>query len=421
MTTNRITDAKLAAARAPHTNQLERDIASIPTAAADTKTYQLPLICKRTGLVVGQLSVVAVAGHYPMMGQWKDSMVLHPLFSLDEGALVKFSRNAWFRFCAFNAEESIDDSLTTKQETLLRVAALAMLHKLTEFRQDQSWLPSWADTSKNWNSLLALSYWKNYLESERFRFPSLRISKLEPEVDLTSYLQLCWQIKKDYETRVSEKIEREKVESAEKALRVLRDDLAGKAPRSARLLWRWFVANLPPRYASDVEGYMHKLFWKDAEWLINEEYTIADMDVFEQIFLAECPTGNSLSHAFLNILKAKRNEFVNHFQTFEIMIPSIIQEQKASGEIAVAEPQKADYTNKALYMIAHAKWKLAHKTESKVEAAITKSNTVTVNPSFVPKLPITRVEKAVAAETEDDYDSDKIVSVNGKSYPPALL
>lgn len=403
---DRITNAKTAAARSVHTNLLAADILAIPTAAANTKTYTLPLVCKYSGLTVGSLTVATVAGYMPMIGHWKDSQILHPIFSLEDHALLKFAKNSWFRFCAFNPEESSDDSLTTKQETLLRVAALAMLHKLTTFRQDQAWLPSWANVSKNWNSLLALSYWKNYLESERFRFPSLRISKLEPEINLTEYLQLCWQVKKDYETKVNERVEQEKIKSAEIALRVLRDDLAGKSPRSTKLLWRWFLANLPQRYAPDTEGWMATIFFsKDSDNLQNK-FTMADIDLFEEIFVAECPLGNSLSHAFREILRSKRKILENHYETFEILVPQSIQTAVDSGEISQEEPKLQNYKNKAHWMIAHAKWRLAFKSGNNQEAAAKKQATVTVNPSFVPQLPEavkkTRVEKAIDEQIDSD-------------------
>lgn len=398
--TTRITVAKLAAARAPHTNLLAQDIAAIPTAAADTKSYSIPLVCKYSGLTIGSLTVAAVAGYMPMIGQWKNSMVLHPLFSLADTALLHFSRNAWFRFCAFNTDEALDENLTHKQETILRVAALAMLHKMANFRQDQPWLPDWAIVTKNWNSLLALSYWKNYLESERFNFPALRVSKLEPEIDLTGYLTACWQVKKQYETKVNERVEKEKLEAAEKALLVLRADLAGKAPKSAKVLWRWFIANLPSRYASDTEGWMHTIFFGKEDSILTANFTLADIDLFEQIFLAECPTGSSLSHAFLEILKNKRDTLQNRHDTFEILVPESIKNAVQAGEIPTTEPKLQEFKSKAAWMIAHAKWRLAHKSSNSAADAARKQATVTVNPSFVPELPYTSRTQAAIDEGE---------------------
>lgn len=414
---NRILAAKLAASRAPHTNvALDKAIAATPTALANTKSYNLPLVCKYSGITVGNLTIATVAGHMPMIGQWKESMVLHPLFSLADTALLQFSRNSWFRFCAFTAEEAIDDTITAKQEQLLRVATLAMLHKMTDIRQDVPWLPTWPDVTRNWNSILSLSYWKNYLESQRFKFPAIRISKLEPEVDLTTYLQLCWQVKKEYETKVNERIEREKLESAEKALKVLRDDLAGKTPRSLKLLWRWYISHLPARYEADSEGWMHTIFFsKDADNLQNK-FTIADIDLYEQIFLCECPTGSSLSHAFLDILRSKRQILENHFDTFEILVPESIKQGAADGSISTVEPKLGDFKNKVGYMIAHAKWRLAHNSAAlskNMDAAIARSNKVSVNASFVPELPFdfgnSKSKRAAAVEdmdADDDSDTD---------------
>lgn len=403
---SRITAAKLAAARAAHANEpLLRDIAAIPTAAANTKSYTLPLICRYSGLTVGSLNVATVAGYMPMLGQWKETMILHPLFSLDDGALLHFSRNSWFRFCAFNHDEALDDNLTIKQETLLRVAALAMLHKLASFKQDLPWLPSWADVSNNWTSLLALSYWKNYLESERFRFPSLRISRLEPQINLGPYLQTCWQVKKAYETKVNERIELEKLQSAERALRTLRDDLAGKSPRSAKALWRWFLANLPSRYEADTEGWMSTIFFNKDSDKLQANFTMADIDLFEQIFLAECPTGSSISHAFLQILRERRRVLESHYETFEILVPDSISAGKADGTIPVVEPKIGDFPSKVLWMIAHAKWRLAYKHRDTAATMAKHQSTVTVNPSFVPELPYTNVQKAIdEAETEQGED-----------------
>lgn len=398
---NRIVSAKLAASRAIHMNPaLEKAIAAVPTAAESYKSYKIPLTCKFTGLVVGSLAVATVAGHMPMIGQWKESMALHPLFSLQQGALLNFAKNSWFRFCAFSEAESLDEDITEKQELLLRVAALAMLHQLAEIRQDVPWMPTWPQVTSNWNSLLGLSYWKAYLESHRFKFPAIHISKMEPEVDLTSYLQLCWSIKKDYETKVNERIEQEKLNFAEKALSTLRDDLAGKIPRSNKLLWRWFLANLPPRYEADTEGWMRTIFFSKADDNLQNKFTMADIDLFEEIYLCECPTGSTLSHAFLDVLRSKRKILENHFETFEILIPAAITEGVAAGTIGEMEPKLAEYTTRTKWIIAHAKWKLAHTNTSKAfDAAFDKQGKVTVNPSFVPRL-------VLGSDNEQDEDGE---------------
>lgn len=404
---SRLTEAAIAASRATHATskqQLAEDILAIPTAANATRSYTLPLSCVRTGIVVGSISVATVAGHMPMIGQWKESMVLHPLFSLQPVALLHFAKNSWFRFCAFSDEETLDEIVTAKQELLLRVAALGLLHQLTDVRQDIPWMPSWADVSRNWSSLLGISYWKNYLESQRFKFPSIHISKLEPTLDLHEYLQLCWKVKKNYETKVNERIEQEKLDLAEKAIKVLRDDLAGKTPRSTKLLWRWFLANLPTRYEADSEGWMRTIFFSKLDDNLQNTFTMADIDLFEEIFLSEVPTGSSISHAFLEILRSKRTLMEQHFETFEILVPQNIQDDKASGVIPATKPVITDFPNKFAFMIAEARWKLAHtKIGGGMAAALEKQQQTTVKASFIPRLVI-REEEPQEFETDETVE-----------------
>ena len=397
--------SKLAATMGPKKLPNAAELLDFPTALESVKSYSLPLVCKRTGLTVGAINVAAVAGHLPVIGQWKETMVLHPIFSLAPIPLLKFARNTWFRFCNFSPLEVEDEKLTKKQEQMLQICAVAMLHHLTEIRQDISWLPEWQDVSDHWTSLIALSYWKAYLDSQRFRFPSIHISRMEPTVDLKEYLNLCWTVKKNYETTVNEKIEVAKLKAAEEAMIALRDEVAGARPSSNRQLWRWFAAHLPARYKKDLETWMPEIFFAKGEEIRN--FTIRDIDLLEEIFLSECPTGSAISHAFSEILAAKRKYLQDHFEAFEIIIPQEIVAAKAAGEIPVDEPQLKDFPSKAMWMIARAKWKLAHTDlTTKIDAAMGKQKELSVAASYIPELKI-GFDEPVEEETgeEDEVDS----------------
>ena len=317
-------------------------------------------------------------------------MALHPYFQLSPVALLHFSKNTWLRYCAFDIAEGADEGLTGQQEKSLRIAALAMLYHLADIKQDLPWLPDWNEVYNQWSSLMALSYWKAYLDSARFRFPAIHISKLEAShFSLKAYLQECWNVKKSYETTVNERIEIEKLKAAEEATIALRAELAGAKPTSNRQVWRWFVANLPKRYSKDIETWMPELFFSKGEEV--SEYTLADIKCLEDIMLVECPIGTSISHAFREILEKKRQYIAARIETFEILIPETIATDKASGEIPPEEPKLADYPKRVLWMIAHAKWKLAHTDMlARMAAAGTKKDQDrrTVSASFVPELVI---------------------------------
>lgn len=385
------------------------------TGTATVRTQTHTLVCQYTGLTLGSLNVITVAGHVPFLSQWKNTQALHPLFSLELGALLKFSQNAWNNFCSLSPEQAANAALTDKQEKILQVTTLALLHSIAEVKQDFPWLPTIQEVSSCWGSLIQLSYWKNYLESQRFRFPALRISKFNKGIDLQAYLQDCWQVKKDYESKVREAVEEEKIRAAELALVAIRNDLVNKAPKSKKLLWRWFLAHIPSRYARDTEGWMWELFDAETETEISE-FTIADIDLFEEIVLCEIPTGTSVSHAFLERLAHKRKILTSRFNTFEILVPSQIQEEKAAGLIALEEPKLSDYPSKVQWMIAQAKWRLAHTDMEKHRRQATKAQeSLTVKPSHIPD-----ITEFLSASTEaEDEDIPLFDRSNSRTDPDA--
>jgi len=369
--------------------------------ATDNKQVH-PILCTRTGITVGALTVLRVAGHVPFLSQWKHTQALHPIFSLEPTALLQFARNSWYQFCELTQQQAADEAITFKQEQTLRVTALAIIHHMSEVDQSIVWLPTLQEVYVNWTSLMQLSYWKNYLESNRFKFPDLRISKNNKGIDLHGYIQDCWKVKKEYETKVRDNLEAEKIRSAEIALKGIRDDVVAKTPKSKKLLWRWFLAHIPARYERDTAGWMWELFDAETEQEISE-FTMADIDLFEEIFLCEVPTGSSISAAFLDRLSYKRTILETKFEAYEILVPSSIAAGVADGSISMTEPRLADFPSKVLWMIAHAKWKLAHTDQNKYrDAALKQQSTVTVKPSYVPNI------NDVLGGEEDDTDEDDV-------------
>lgn len=413
--TRQLTAIKMRAALEANRQLALAEIQELPLATEQTKRYMLPLVCSRTGITMGSLATIAVAGHMPLLGQWKNTQVLHPFFSLGPVALLQFARNSWLRFCALRPEETTDDTVVSKQEQQLRAVALCMLHNLTEVRQDVPWMPEFKDVVANWTGLISICYWKAYLDSERFKFPQIRISKLEKDVDLRSFLQLCFKCKKDYEHNVNDKIEEEKLKIAEKAMKDGFDAVAKGKPRSIKLLWRWFEANMPTRYKKDLAGWMWELFSATERDIL--DFTVRDIELFEEIFLTEVPTGSVTSHAFLEVLRGKHALISQHFETYEIMIPNSIAEQVASGEINVSgpEPKLADYPTKVAWMIAKARYKLAQPSSTKHrDAEIERQRTETVTPSFRPRLVIgADADEIPELEGDDGTESVTWIGLEG--------
>lgn len=284
-----------------------------------------------------------------------------------------------------------------------------MLHQLGTVKQDVPWLPDIVTVQNNWQSLMKLCYWKSYLDSKRFSFPTIRISKQEKTIDLHSYLVLCWEKKKQYETGVSDAAEEARSRLAETALVYIRDELAGSRPKSTKLLWKWFVGNLPAKYLPDAEGWMHTIF--HAKDMLLLSFTRADVDLFEEIFLCECPTGSSISHAFLEILRSKRKMLEDHL-AYEILEDTQLDLQAATGIIPEAEPVASNFEKRVLFVIAHAKWRLTHgRSTTYRDAATAKQQNITVKPSFMPSLEI-GTHKPDATELAAEADLELLEAID---------
>lgn len=364
------------------------------------------LICQRTGVVVASINVLRIAGHVAYLRQWKDNQAFHPLFSLEFGALLNFCRSSWSYFCAITPEQAADKSFTDKQEKTLQIAALALLHQIADVDQTIQWLPGIDEVYSCWTSLIQLAGWRLHLDSNRFQFPALRISKNNKGVSMHAFLHDCWECKKSYETRVRESAEAEKLRNAEEAMVAIRDDIVKKSPKSKRLLWRWFSAQLPSKYSKDLEGWMWELYDAETDKEL-DEFTIADIDLFEDIFLVEIPTGSSISHAFLERLNNKRAKLEDKLKSFEIMMPQSIVAEKAAGTISAEMPTLASCDhNKVKFMIAMAKWRLAHTDINKsLDKETERQNTVSVKSQYTITKPWQHIDDS--SDDVDPADSDE--------------
>lgn len=406
-TLRNLTELKLAVARIENSasNMGLKQISEFPLATERTKKYQFPLYCDLTGIHIGSIATINVAGHSPYLGQWKNTQARHPVFSIPIGARLKLARESYLRFCALDPSEIASLEIVQNQEQLLQVLTVAMLHELTEVKQDCIWLPTFATVTTVWNSLLSLSYWKLYLESQRFKFPAFRVFADSADSDLTGFLQACWERKKEYERNVSAAIteeEHRRMAEAERIMLRIRDDIAGKRPMSSKLLWRWFEQNMPPRYKKDIEGWMKDIFFATEKTI--HDNTIRDVELFAEMAAAELPLGSSISHAFFEILNSKKSLLTTYYRAYEMLDDDDFDasDEEATLEEATTpelpEPRKQDFTNLALYLKAKANWQLSRSDRTKHrKAAMAKQQEATVKPTFIPELPW--------MQDEDDSDA----------------
>lgn len=326
-----------------------------PPSAPNKLTYHL--CCKFTGLQIGELSYITVAGHMPYLSHWDNMVCLHPIFSLDRNRLLAFARSEWNRL----AKASEDGETTEAENHLLQVCFLVVLHSLESIHQECPALPPLHIVQNNMPRLFALSYWHYYLNSKRFTFPEFKINKLNATdrfENIHHYLSACFAVKEDYEAGISEVIEAEKVAAADRALKALRNSWI--VPVGRKQLWRWVRAHLPERFSADAQGWMSTLF-------LGNERTILDFDkdevqLLEEIVLSECPPGTGILKAvrdrideIMQVHIDNKEAFTVDFEEYEtgpVNTQDLVEQSEA--EFKRVAPKPEDFATKALYIKANA-------------------------------------------------------------------
>lgn len=342
------------------------------------ETKSLTLYCQRTGVAIASMQLMQQAGKLPYLSNWKDSQAFHPLFSLSQSHLLAWTRKNW-NYLFRNTIDRASDL----QKQQFQISFVAILHTLRCVDQQVPTLPSFDVVQTNMQRLLELAYWYNYLDSQRFKFPTLRISKTNGNHaldDIGVYFDICDSVRKDWETSKDALLEDVKLEAARRAEKAV----AGSHVRavSKKQLWNWFLASLS---SNNSKKYSHPewLEWKEDAaklWFASENgqlsFSADDVDTIEEVFITECTLGTTVSHAFTRELSKIRENIINHNKIFEIDWTATIgasggnvqRVDSAGNKIAGTsiednppekpgdEPKLSGYSSRTDYIRAKAKW-----------------------------------------------------------------
>jgi hypothetical protein len=346
------------------------------------ETKSLTLYCQRTGVAIATMQLMQQAGKLPFLGQWKDSQAYHPLFSLTQNRLLAWTRKWWNNIF----KDEVTDRVSKKQQEQFCVAFVAILHNMECIKQDANVrvLPSFTTVQNNMQKLLELAYWHNFLDSKKFAFPTLRITKHNNNSDLGhifEYLDVCNERKEAYEEDMDDILEDAKLEAAKRAEKAVRSSHIRAVSKKA--LWNWFVASLAERNSKKYQ-LAEWVEWKETSnklFLASEsaqlQYSVDDVNSIEDVFLAECSLGSATSHAFRTELEKIRNNIYNHNSIYEIdWLGTIdankgtaVQRVRSDGVVVSAEefnkpedpgeqPNIGQFASRAQFLVAEAKWKI---------------------------------------------------------------
>lgn len=315
------------------------------------------LYCHLSGLPIATLDMTIAAGQLPFLLNWRKAICLHPIMSLEPVKTLAFARHEWNRL----ARASEDGETTKAEDTILQVSFLALLHHLDTIKQDCPALPSIQLVRRNMQKLFALSYWYNYLDSQRFSFPTYHISRENGNADFANigdYLDLCFEIKADYENGYNDIIEEEKLRAAERALKALRNNWV--VPTSRKALWRWVCANLPsPKYDAEKQGWMTTLFLGSERTIL--AFDKEEIQLLEEIIISECPQGTGVLFAVRERLDTIKQIYIDNKEAFTVDFDDyegeelLVEARKDSkAPTSVEAPKLSDFPDKVSFIKANA-------------------------------------------------------------------
>lgn len=332
------------------------------------------LQCKMSGVTIGVIEFLVTAGTSSYLSHWNDLVAMHPVFSFPFQKLLKFTRDEWDRL----AQRVEEDSASDAEVQILQLCFLALMHSLDSVKQDAPALPPIHLVVSHLRDLLALAGWKFYLESQRFRFPTFHISKINTNQsfeNVGAYIQTCFDVRRDYETKKHDAIEKAKIKAAADAAQALASNWV--TPISNRILWAWVQANLPEKWQPDAMGWMGTIFMGKKTAIIG--FDKDEIELMEEIIVAECPSGTGVMHAVRTRLDQIWSIWKAHYEDYEVDLSDfapgagiLVNGQRVEPPDPGDEPKMEAFDKKWKFFVAHGAWKVAKAAWDKYWAMKTK-------------------------------------------------
>lgn len=341
----------------------------VPWPTIDRRKYtekaKLPLKCSISGLFLGEfIASQGLALATPYVTAWKQTVFVHPIFSMKLGELLHRAQACW------ELEKS-----GTKQFPMLhkQLLFLAMLHASGCIRQETPGLPAPRIVETHFSRLIEMLSWKHETASDRVHFPKLHIWKgaaKESEYSLFSgvevWLTACEVCKEEYESVSRERMAKVKAKAKELALKNIRSAMYKDI--SLKRLWNWVTSQVPSSVVENNPDLEQLFFTEESQIHL---WTKEDIEALESLVLKYCELGNSVSYEVSRRIRQLENWRAIYFDTFEIVVDS----EKFAEHRGQQEPRIEDFPTKAAFLVARARWSLANKAAPAPEKTSSKKIT----------------------------------------------
>lgn len=325
--------------------------------------YSIPLVCAISGITLGKFvpATNLRAGTSPYLKSWKETTFFHPIFSMSFSALLHRAHADWL------LEKSGTQKLPMPEKKL---QFLALLHSSECIRQDFPCLPSDRVVELYMSNLLEVLDWLHDTHSQQLHFPRLHIGKIESnkEIDpfsvVPAWLAACEVCKDEWENRVREKQKVAKQKAAVLAMKSIRKQMYQDI--SLKRLWNWVGAQVPSFVMEDNADLEQLFFTEEAKIAVWEK---EDIVALEDLILTHCETGNSISFEVFKRIKVLKDWLHAYTDTFEIEVVDQFKEMKG-----LEEPKLEQFSNRATWLVAHARWKLGNRQDTSSSSASSANN-----------------------------------------------
>lgn len=318
---------------------------------APSSKPSITLTCSRSGLKLGdfQPADYSSLGTSPFVAQWKKTSFMHPVFNLAFADVVRKATACWM------LEKQGDKRYTMQYKQLIM---LALLHSSGCIKQDVPALPSPKAVELYFSKLIEIMDWKLEVATDRLSLPRFHVwhgaageSKSDPFVTLDAWIKACEVCKEEYETvtRTRKADAKEKARAA--AMRNIKASLYQDL--SLRRLWNWLEAQVDSREMSNNAELESLFFCTDSN--INA-WDLDDIQALEDLFIANCELGNSISHEIQKRIDHLRSQRKAYSDAFEIVVGDEFLEWKG-----LSKPERKDYSSNAEFAVASARWMLANR------------------------------------------------------------
>lgn len=312
---------------------------------------QINLICSRSGLNLGsfQPADYSSLGTSPFVAQWKKTSFMHPVFNLSFADVVRKATACWM------LEKQGDKRYTMQYKQLIM---LALLHSSGCIKQDVPALPSPKAVELYFSKLIEIMDWKLEVSTDRLSLPRFHVWKgaanenaSDPFVTLDAWIKACEACKEEYETVTRTRKADAKEKARTLAMRSIRASLYQDL--SLRRLWNWLEAQVDSMEMSNNAELETLFFCTDSNI---GAWDLEDIQALEDLFIANCELGNSISHEIQKRISHLRSQREAYSDAFEIVVGDEFPEWKG-----LSKPERKDFSSNAEFAVASARWMLANR------------------------------------------------------------